>query len=208
MSSIITSSILNQSLSWVEYYAIIKGYIETDNKPEVYKDAKMLKYTTDNLKRMDHVLKTIHIESKLYNAMSAISDDLIWLVLAEPWCGDVSQVLPALYTISTCSGHIQFRVLQSDARPEILDAYLTGTSRSIPKLICLRADTLEEIGTWGPRPVSLQKIVMENKDRADITFGDKVRMIHDWYAADKTMSIQDEFINLTRKWSAGETSIS
>jgi hypothetical protein len=82
-----------------------------------------------------------------------------------------------------------------------LSAYLTNGSRSIPKLICLRADTLEELGTWGPRPAALQKIVIENKDNPDMSFGAKVRMVHDWYGNDKTMSIQSEFIDLVKKWS-------
>jgi hypothetical protein len=127
--------------------------------------------------------------------------DLIWLVLTEPWCGDASQVVPVLYTIASCSEHISFRILQSDAHPDVMSAYLTDGSRSIPKLICLKADTLEELGTWGPRPANLQKIVLENKDDASLSFGAKVRMVHDWYNEDKTASIQDEFIDLVRKWS-------
>jgi hypothetical protein len=84
----------------------------------------------------------------------------------------------------------------------VLDHYVTGGSRSIPKLICLRTDTLEEIGTWGPRPAVLQKIVMDNKDRTDISFGDKVRMIHAWYGEDMTRSIQEEFIDLVKIWNS------
>ena len=200
MSYVISASVLDQTISWDEYYATIKKYIESDDKPEVYKNEKMLKYTADNLRRMDHVLQTINIGSKLYNTMTSIHTGLIWVVLAEPWCGDVSQEIAALYTIASCSEHISFRILQSDSHPEILSAYLTNGSRSIPKLICLKANTLEELGTWGPRPAALQQIVMENKDRTDISFGAKVRMIHDWYENDKTLSIQDEFIDLARKW--------
>jgi hypothetical protein len=201
MASFITPSILSQTISWAEYYATVRKYVESDDRPELYNNEKMLRYTTENLKRMDHVLQTIHIESKLYNLLTAIRTDLIWVVLAEPWCGDVSQVIPVLYTIASCSEHISFRVLQSDSHPDVLSAYLTDGSRSIPKLICLRADTLEEPGAWGPRPAGLQKIVMENKNDATLSFGAKVRMVHDWYEADKTLSIQDEFIDLVRKWS-------
>ena len=200
MTSFITTSLLDQTLSWAEYYAMVKKYIESDDRPELYNNDKMLRYTTDNLRRMDHVLDTISIESKLYNLLTAIRIELIWVVLAEPWCGDVSQVIPALYTIASCSEHIRFRVLQSDSHPDVLSAYLTNGSRSIPKLICLKADTLEELGTWGPRPVELQKIVLANKDDTSLSFGAKVRMVHEWYEADKTLSIQDEFIDLVRKW--------
>ena len=200
MTSFITTSLLDQTLSWADYYATVKKYIESDDRPELYNNEKMLRYTTDNLRRMDHVLGTISIESKLYNLLTAIRTDLIWVVLTEPWCGDVSQVIPALYTIASCSEHIRFRVLQSDSHPDVLSAYLTNGSRSIPKLICLKADTLEELGTWGPRPAELQKIVLANKDDTSLSFGAKVRMVHEWYEADKTLSIQDEFIDLVRIW--------
>ena len=204
MPSFITPSILDQTISWAEYYAIATSYVESDDRPELYRNEKMQRYTRENISRIDHILKTITIESKLYNALTAIKTDLIWLVLSEPWCGDASQVVPVLYTIASCSEHISFRILQSDAHPEVMSAYLTDGSRSIPKLICLRADTLEELGTWGPRPANLQKIVLENKDDASLSFGAKVRMVHDWYNEDKTASIQDEFIDLVRQWTLEE----
>lgn len=200
MPSVITPFVLAQTISWAEYYATAKKYVESNDRPELYRNEKMLKYTADNIGRMDHILSTINIESKLYNLLTAIDTDLIWAVLSEPWCGDASQVVPVLYTIASCSEHISFRILQSDAHPEIMSAYLTDGSRSIPKLICLKADTLEELGTWGPRPANMQKMVLENKDRTDISFGAKVRMVHEWYTEDKTHSIQDEFIDLVKKW--------
>jgi hypothetical protein len=202
MPGFITPHLLDRTLSWDQYYGLMRQYVDTDDKPELYREEKMLKYATDNLRRVDHVLASISIESKLYNQLNTISTPLTWVVLAEPWCGDVSQVIPALYTFSTCSDSIDFRVLQSDSHPEVLDHYITGHSRSIPKLICLRTDTLDEIGTWGPRPAVLQQIVMDNKDRTDISFGAKVRMIHDWYAQDMTRSIQGEFIDLLKIWNS------
>ena len=200
MSSIITPSVLDLSISWAEYYAIAKSYVEAPDKPELYQNEKMLRYTAENIGRIDHILKTINIESKLYNALSSVTHDMIWLVLTEPWCGDASQVVPVLYTIASCTDHISFRIIQSDAHPEILDAFLTNGSRSIPKLICLKADSLEVLGTWGPRPAALQQIVQEQKDNPDLSFGAKVRMVHQWYAADATASIQEEFIDLIKQW--------
>ena len=200
MPSVISSSVLHQTISWPEYYAIAKGYIESDEKPELYRNEKMLRYTADNIRRMDHVLQAINIESKLYNLLTSMQTDLTWVVLTSPWCGDASQVVPVLYTIASCSERIAYRILMSDEHPEIMNAYLTDGSQSIPKLICLKTETLEELGTWGPRPAALQQIVLENKDRSDISFGAKVRMVHDWYANDKTQSIQEEFIDLVKNW--------
>jgi hypothetical protein len=200
MLSAITPDILRHTLSWEPYYALIKQYIETDDKPEIYRPEKMLRYTAANLQRMDTIRSYITIESKLYNQLDTLATDWIWVVLAEPWCGDVSQILPVLYTIAGCSDHITFRILQSDSYPEVMDRYTTDGSRSIPILVCIDSQTGKEIGIWGPRPKVLQNMVKENKDRTDISFGDKVRMIHSWYEADKSRSIQEEFIDLIKIW--------
>jgi hypothetical protein len=200
MHPVFTPTILEQTLTWEQYMALIKSYIGSDDKPELYKAEKMHRYTVANLERMESVLTHINIESKLYNLLSNLSQRWTWVVLAEPWCGDVSQIIPALYTIASCSDQITFRILQSDSHPQVLDQYLTGESRSIPILICLDSDTYEEIGKWGPRPKVLQDVVKANKDRTDISFGDKVRMIHSWYESDKTKAIQEEFIDLIKIW--------
>jgi hypothetical protein len=199
MPSVI-SSVLSQTIAWGEYYNIARRYAEADDRPELYRDEKMLRYTRENIGRMDHILDTINIESKLYNLLAALRRDLTWVALSEPWCGDASQVVPVLYTIASCSDKIAFRILQSDAYADVMNAYLTDGSRSIPKLVCLDTQTMEELGTWGPRPAALQNIVLENKDDTSLSFGAKVRMVHHWYENDKTASIQEEFIDLIKIW--------
>ena len=65
MPSTITFSVLEQAISWTEYYALAKSYVESEDKPELYSNEKMLKYTADNIGRMANVLRTITIEPKL-----------------------------------------------------------------------------------------------------------------------------------------------
>ena len=199
MSSI-TPSILEQTLDWQQYYTLCEQYVKGDDKPLIYQDEKMLRYTASNIMRMDAILQYITIESKLYNLLQTVTTPWTWLVLAEPWCGDVSQILPVLYTIASCNDLIDFKILQSDSHPQVLDEYMTDQSRSIPKLICLETGTLKEIGRWGPRPAALQTLVAQHKDDTTLNYRDKVRIVHNWYETDKTQAIQVEFIDLIKIW--------
>jgi hypothetical protein len=74
-----------------------------------------------------------------------------------------------------------------------MDRYLTNGTRSIPKLICLQADTLQEIGTWGPRPAILQQMVMDHKKNPQIPDKEFKESIQAWYAKDKSQHLQQEF---------------
>ena len=44
------------------------------------------------------------------------------------------------------------RILPRDEHLDIMDQYLTGGSRSIPKLVAFAEDDGREVFRWGPRP--------------------------------------------------------
>lgn len=94
-----------------------------------------------------------------------------------------------------------------------MDHYLTGSSKSIPKLICLGQDTLDELGTWGPRPKVLHDWVMDMKNKKDPGMSSKewVDQIHEkmhkWYADDNSQTIQEEFLSLLKEWKITELAV-
>jgi len=75
-----------------------------------------------------------------------------------------------------------------------MDQYLTGgTSRSIPKLIVIDTESMQEQFNWGPRPTVLQELYM--KMRAEgMEYGAISQELHGWYAKDKTVSTQKELL--------------
>src|SRR5690625_7163342 len=74
-----------------------------------------------------------------------------------------------------------------------MDQYLTnGKSRSIPKLVCLDAETLDVLGDWGPRPEELQNLYFEWTADKNTPFAEVAEKIQKWIAKDKTESIQHE----------------
>ena len=80
-----------------------------------------------------------------------------------------------------------------------MDAYTTNGARAIPKLICLDAETFTEIGTWGPRPETVQTYVAElrtqNMEQERI-----IENVHAWYAKDRTRTLQAEFAVCVAAW--------
>lgn len=198
--NIITRDTVSQSLSWQEYTLHIERLATAVEKPTPYNNEKTLQYTLRNYENTKRVLSYISISQKLYNRMLEIKRQQLWLVISEPWCGDVSHVLPVLYAIASCSELVTFRLLLRDANSDIMNHFLTEGSESIPKLLVLDEASLQLLGTWGPRPQALQQIAVQYRNNSNIPFRDKVKFIHQWYDADKSMSIQEELLEQVRDW--------
>jgi hypothetical protein len=102
--------------------------------------------------------------------------------------------------IASVTERIDFRILLRDTHTDVMQAYQTNGSDSIPKLVCLRKSDLSELGTWGPRPAVLQNIVMQFKNDPAFEYRESVRRIHAWYEEDMTRSTQDELTLLVKQW--------
>ncbi len=91
------------------------------------------------------------------------------------------------------------KIIIRDDNQEIMDHYLTNGSRSVPKVIFFKSDTFEEVGMWGPRPkpaLEISEHYKANKDK--ITWEEFEFSIHSWYAKDKGIAVQDEFLELLK----------
>ncbi len=197
----ITQRHLEQAISYAAYLELTKNIIENASPPAPYDNEKMLAYTQKNFGRMQRISSEIAIDQKLYNLLSSVSQKWIWIILTEPWCGDAAQIVPALCAFAEVNPNIDCKLLLRDENPDVMDAFLTNGGRSIPKLICLNTETLQVIGTWGPRPHEIQKMVDEFKHDTTTSFGEKVRLIHQWYDNNKTHAVQEEFIDCIKQWS-------
>lgn len=123
----------------------------------------------------------------------------LWLVITEAWCGDAAQNIPVIAKIAEINSNIELKFILRGENLVVMDTYLTNGGRSIPKLICLDSQTLEELGTWGPRPVIAQKRFMKDKTDPDVSHEEMVKNNQLWYLQDKTLSIQNEFLELIKK---------
>jgi len=106
------------------------------------------------------------------------------LVISEDWCGDASNTVPVLARMAEVLPNLEIRVVKRDENPELMDAFLTNGSRSIPMALVLRPD-FTVAGTWGPRPAELQDFVLAEKKAALRPLDDIYRDVRRWYARDR-----------------------
>jgi len=116
------------------------------------------------------------------------------LVLSEDWCGDAVNVVPLVARlVEACPNLLDLRLLARDQNLDLMDAHLTGTSRSIPVVILLD-DQYRECGWWGPRPTELQQWVLGPGQA--LPKDDRYRETRRWYARDGGRSTLEEITRL------------
>jgi hypothetical protein len=69
------------------------------------------------------------------------------LALNEDWCGDSVNILPYVAKLADAVPSFDLRIVSRDANLDIMDAHLTGKSRSIPVIILTMANPV-----FGTRP--------------------------------------------------------
>lgn len=192
---------LDKAMTFAEYIKLIDDLLLDGKTTGPNQSEAMFGYGKLNRQRMHRLEKTAIINDSLKEKVKAVTSNWTWLVITEGWCGDAAQNIPIIEKIAAENPNIQTRYVLRDENLELMDQYLTNEARSIPKLIALDTETLEEFGTWGPRPQEamdrfyemraegLEKpLIMENIQR--------------WYIQDKNQSIQREFETLIELWSA------
>ena len=158
-------------------------------------DIQTKEYINLNQRRMYRVEKTYHVSDDILAQVKKLRHKTYWLVLTEHWCGDASQILPALNKVAELSeGKIEMKLVYRDQNPELMNAYLTEGSRSIPKLIQLD-EHFNVTGIWGPRPTVAQRMVKQLKSNP-ATAATYANELHLWYAKDKQRSLELEIAKL------------
>lgn len=127
---------------------------------------------------------------------AALPGEWHMLVINEDWCGDSVNVLPYIARIADADPGIHLRIVGRDSNRDVMDAHLTGTSRSIPIAI-VYDENFEEKGWWGPRPGPLQSWVL-NEGLA-LPKPDRYRHIRAWYARDRGRTIVSEILSIMEK---------
>ncbi|MEO8762267.1 MAG: thioredoxin family protein [Bacteroidia bacterium] len=162
--------------------------------------------TLINSQRIKRIDKQCELNSELKNALDLIGTPYKWIVITESWCGDGAQNLPVIAKMAAYSSHVNLQIILRDQNLETMDMFLTNGSRSVPKLICLDANSNKIIGTWGPRPKTIQNMVVDYKAKfPNADHEEFVTSLHLWYARDKTQAIQLEFTQLLKEWRLKET---
>jgi hypothetical protein len=137
------------------------------------------------------VCRTARVPEALVARTAALPGRFRLVAIVEDWCGDASNTVPVIARWAELVPNVELRLVRRDQHPDLMDAYLTGTSRSIPIVVVL-TEAMGELGHWGPRPSVLQTWVMA-KWRAGA--GTEIYPeIRKWYAQDKGESTVREIL--------------
>lgn len=190
---------VEKSMTFTEYNRLVDEAVAAQQTTGPNQSAELAEYTKLNQHRMHRLEKTIELNPSLVETVRSLKVKWIWLILTEGWCGDAAQNIPPIEKIANENDGIEAHYLLRDDNLELMDKYLTNGGRAIPKLICLDADTLAEIGTWGSRPTVadelFKKLKAEGLEKHAI-----IEKIIRWYNDDHTESLQAEFEKLVVEW--------
>jgi len=196
----ISHALLAGAFSYGEYRSHVDRLLQEGKTTGENHAEQMLEYTRLNVHRMSRIDRTVKLTAGTKQLLAGLDRDLVWLVLTEAWCGDAAQNVPVLSMMADAAPRVTLRLLLRDAHLDIMDRYLTNGGRAIPKLVCLDAGTLAELGTWGPRPEPAQAMVREHKADPQEPYSEFVKKVQLWYARDRGLTIQDEICGLLTQW--------
>jgi hypothetical protein len=137
--------------------------------------------------------KRVEIPIEYSARVDALGGHWHLLVLNEDWCGDAVNIVPIVAKLADSVRNMDLRILGRDANPDIMDAHLTGTSRSIPVVILLD-EKFQECGWWGPRPTALQKWVKETG--MQMPKEERYKEIRTFYARDRGITTMSEIVEM------------
>jgi hypothetical protein len=190
---------IEKAMTFDEYDSLIDRVVAEGKTTGPNQSEEFAQYTKLNQARMRRLFKTSELNESLLETVRNVKANWIWLILTEAWCGDAAQNIPPIEKIARENDRIKTLYLLRDENLELMDKYLTGGARAIPKLICLNATTLEEIGTWGSRPQAAYDLFYGLKEQG-LEKTEIIEKIHRWYIEDNTQSLQKEFEGLLKTW--------
>lgn len=199
MKEIIHNAIQN-SFSYAEYRKLASDLV-AQGKPTGHDLSEALAHYAElNETRMNRLEKTITLTDAVIQTLQNSSKNVIWLVLAESWCGDAAQILPVLNKMSEASNSIQLNIVLRDDHDALMQLFLTNGAKSIPKLIILDAQTLNVVADWGPRPLGAKQLIEEYKASHGVVDETGKIELQKWYLHDKGISIQQEISEIMRQF--------
>ncbi|RKS53688.1 thioredoxin-like protein [Gillisia mitskevichiae] len=194
MKELISKS-LEKAMDHEEYMILFKQLV-AEGKTTGEPSPEKINYTKLNWSRTKRLNKTAKLSEEQSRHFKDLNEEQTWLVITEPWCGDAAQSLPFLNKFAEIAENIDLKIVLRDENPELMDAYLTNGSRSIPKLIILDKN-LQLINHWGPRSKAATKVV-NNYIQEFGQIDDQLKTeLQVWYNLNKGEAILQEIQELT-----------
>lgn len=194
MKKIIQNS-LEKALSYNEYRELVSDLLSQGKSTGPNQSDDLLNYSKLNDKRMKRLDKTVKLTKETLAKIKDVKEPQTWLVLTEGWCGDAAQNLPVINKIAEENPNINLKLVLRDENLELMDEFLTNGGRSIPKLIALNQEN-EVINTWGPRPTTATKMVVDYKEKHGSLDADFKTDLQVWYNKNKGENTQEDLVSM------------
>lgn len=186
-----------RGLTYAEYYDGHVAKIAAEQLLPKAEQDHYLHYIELNLHRTNRLNTTFKPDAELTAMIEGLKQPIRWLIISEYWCGDAAQNVPVLAAIAQASkGKIDLRLVFRDENLELMDAFLTNGTRSIPKLIQLNEDW-QVMSSWGPRPKTAQNLVVQLKANPE-TAVKYAEQLHVWYAKNRSEELVKEITALLK----------
>ena len=187
---------LEKAMSYQAYKTLMEKQVAAGSNtgPEV--TPSLVEYTLLNDRRMKRWAKTFKMDPSVADRLAEHKRPVTWLVLTESWCGDAAHATPIMDAFAAVNPNIDLKILLRDENLELMDAFLTNGSRSIPKLIAVDSQTEEIIGNWGPRPKPATQLVNDFKAEHGHLTPEFKKDLQVWYNRDKGQAIAADLLEL------------
>ncbi len=159
-----------------------------------YDSEEYLDYVKMNKVRISRWNRKGKLLPKLVEVVTRIADDMHWLLITEPWCGDAATSHPFIAKLAALNPKITLEVQNRDALDSEIGNYLTNGTKSIPMLV-VRDSSGNDLFTWGPRPKILQEQYLESK-KQNVPLQDILKELQLWYNKNKGVDMQEELYEL------------
>ena len=187
---------VSMGMDYGKYRDLVHHLADTKQTTGVPQSEANIEYTQLNDRRMKRWDKTFKLPEAIGRKVSKISSRLKFLVLTESWCGDAAHSMPIMNKIVETNPNMEFKVLLRDENPELMDAFLTNGSRSIPKLVVFDADLNEIIAEWGPRPSIATQMANDFKATHGTFTPEFKQDLQVWYNKNKGENILNDLVGL------------
>ncbi len=149
--------ITDAGLSYEAYQESWKEALDVTLAGKTAEERRQIFFARYNLARSTQVHKSFKASDEMRAALEALVWPQVWMVITEAWCGDSAFALPVIVETARQSEKIELKIVLRDTYPEIMDRFVEGGARSIPKLVALDAVTGDVLFTWGSRPEIMQR---------------------------------------------------
>jgi hypothetical protein len=187
-----------KTFTYNQYRDFVQQLVENQSTSGNEKTEERINITLLNDRRMKRLEKTIIVSDDIQKKVSQFNENVTWLVVVETWCGDGAQVLPVINKMAELNTGIDLKIVLRDDNETLMDQFLTNGARAIPKLIIIDKQIGEVIGTYGPRPSTVTKIVEDFKQLHGKITPEFKEELQRWYNKDKGQTIMEDLMSLMK----------